>query len=91
MDPNRCYIYVQGWRANATLQDRAQVAADPALMRECVIVAAPAQWPNHVPPPPATGCATIICGCEGHPHRFVDGTANDFRIRRTFLRVEGEC
>ena len=91
MDPNRCYIYVQGWRADASFQGRAREAAAVAPMRECVIVASPAQWPNRVPPPPSTHCATVICGCEGHPHRFVDGNANDFRIRRTFVQVEGKC
>ena len=91
MDPNRCYIYVQGWRADATFQTRAQDATDPALMRECVIVASPGQWPAYVPSPPATDCATVICGCEGHPYGFVNCTANAYRIRKTFIQVEGGC
>ncbi len=91
MDPNFCYIYVQGWKTDTVFQDRARAAADAAPMRECVIVPSSAEWPSAVPAPPASDCATIICGCGDRPRGFVDDTAGNYRIRATFLRVEGEC
>ena len=91
MDQDRCYIYVQGLKANPAFKDSARAAAAAAPMRACVILGSAAQWPNHAPTPSASDCATVICGCEGHPHQFVHGTANDYRIRKAFLAVEAKC
>ena len=86
-----CYIYVKGWKADGDFKGRAQAAAAAAPRRQCVIVASKDRWPGHAPTPSASDCATVICGCERHPYRFVDCTANDYRIRKVFVDVEAEC
>lgn len=91
MQPDYCYIYVQGWKADDDFEKRAQAAADGVPKRECVIVSAEEEWPNFLPELSAEECAAIICGCEGHPNEGVKCTANDYRINKTFLDVEGAC
>ena len=91
MRPEYCYIYVKGWKADVKFKRRAEEAADAVSQRECVIVASGDAWPAEVPTPSDSDCATIICGCEGHPHQFVDCTANAYRIRKAFLDAEAKC
>ncbi len=91
MQPDHCYIYVQAWKADGDFEGRARAAADGVPKRECLIVASEEEWPGFLPELPAEECAAIICGCECRPNKGVQCTANDYRINKTFLDVEGAC
>jgi hypothetical protein len=91
MEPEDCYIYVQGWKADAEFVERAQGSVDGVPHREAVIVDDAADWPDSLPALSDEECAIVICGCDDHPSLPVACSANNYRIRKTFLDVEAEC